>query len=767
MAAVSDGQLIDLAGPIFVRRYAGQDVVLFCRDLPVASFRRGDSIGRDVTIATLLRVGQGLKTDTIAELCGASHGWVCHVRQRLAEGGVDRVIERARRGPERKLVGAKEERLREMHADGSSVREIAKALGISKSVIGDEIKRLKLPPRRWRMKQESLSITPPTAPVVVRESVDQARARGEDEQTVAGTSADVSSSAPEVLITRSPEIDVAPEAKDDVVEAAVEAIDVGDESPSAREELAAGAPLASGPAAHPCRYAGTLLLSAAAVVLGVFSALDMAHVARPEAAVYDAHQIFSALLAAWGAGYGSLEAMHERDARALGVILGLERSPSVRTLHRAIVQMSARCDAIELNAALMRGVLSARLPDRLWFGLDGHFKAYSGTEPIDKGWDSKRRLASKGIADVVVTDAHGFTWSTHPVAAGSALAPHLVGIAHTLRGVLGSERPIVVTFDRGGFDFDVLDALDRDRFHYVGYIPASVTLPELGAIAPAEDGAGEVAWSHGRLHHRARLIAERDGTSLIPVVTNLPTFVDTAMVVEELRAHRGAQENSFKAARSFVHIDRLVDRGGAIHAPDDRLVPNPARAALKKERERVAAHVAELADETPATSGRSRKDIHDDRFWAEVDGLHLERNLRAAPAKVPRVTIAPDAQRAHLKTRHRLLLQPLKFATDNARRWLLGTLGTALAPSDKPYDLETSARTLLALLRAPGSVRFEDQLVTVTLELPLPPAPHARLTASLVALDAQALMFTDGRRQVRFRLAPRPCRADIPGVEAR
>jgi len=749
MATTRDGQLIDISGPVFVRRDAGQDVVLFCRGLPVASFRQGDSIGRDVTIATLIRLGNGLKTDTIARLCGASHGWICHVRKRLAEGGVDRVVERARRGPERKLVGAKEDRLREMHAEGGSVREIAKALGISKSVIGGEIKRLKLPPSGWRMEQGTLPLVSATASAVA----------------VSVTQAPSSSVAPEAVVdVVEGDVVEGDVVEGDVVEAVVEAINTVDESPSAHVELAAGAALASGPSAHACRYAGTLLLCAAAVVLDVFSALDAAQVARPVAAVYDARRVFSALLAAWGAGYGSLEAMHERDARALGVILGLERSPSVRTLHRAIAQMSARCDAIELNAALMRGVLSARLPERLWFGLDGHFKAYSGTEPIDKGWDSKRRLASKGIADMVVTDAHGFTWSTHPVAAGSALAAHLGEMARTLRGVLGGERPIVLTFDRGGFDFDVLDALARDGFHYVGYVPASVTLPDLGTIAPAEDGVGEVAWNHGRLHHPARLIVERDGTSLIPVVTNLPTLINTAIVVEELRAHRGAQENSFKAARSFVHIDRLVDRGGASHAPDDRLIPNPARAALKNEQHRVATQVAALADETSTRSGRARNDINHDRFWAEVDSLRLERELRAAPAKVPRKTIEPNAQRAQLKTRHRQLLQPLKFAADNARRWLLGTLGTALAPSDKPYDLETSARTLLALLRAPGTVRFEEERVIVTLELPLPPAPHARLAASLVALDAHALLFTDGRRHVRFRLAPRPTRGDIPGA---
>src|SRR5262249_50223467 len=192
----------------------------------------------------------------------------------------------------------------------------------------------------------------------------------------------------------------------------------------------------------------------------------------------------------------------------------------------------------------------------------------------------------------------------------------------------------------------------------------------------------------------------------------------------------------------FVHIDRLVDRGGASHAPDDRLVPNPAGAALKKELSRVEARIVELADERPLSSGRSRKDINDDRFWAAVDHLHVEKQLLTTPTKVPRMTIEPDAERAQLRTRNRLLLQPLKLAADNARRWLLATLGSALAPSDNPYDLDATSRTLLALLRAPGTVRFEDELVTVTIELPLPPTPHARLATALAQLDARGLLFT-------------------------
>jgi hypothetical protein len=763
MAGTRTTLFVDTVDPIFERQEVGDDVLLRCRGLPVTSFRRGDSIGRDLAIAALIRLGN-LKTDTIAALCETSHGWVCEVRKRVTRGGFQAVVERAPRGPEPKLVGAKMQRLRDLHADGGSVREIGKTLGVSKSIVNSAINRLGLPPRGWRKAQRSLPVA--TAEV--------GTARG---PTAVGVSAATPSE--EAPSERShPALDGAmasppvtksePEASGDIETTlvALETTAITDEAPASGTELAAGAALESGPMEHPCRYAGTLLLCAAAIALGVFAALDTARVERPTESVYDAPQVFAALMAAWGAGYGSIEAMHERDAGALGVILGLERSPSVRTLHRAIAQMGATFDRVELDAALMRGVLSARLPERLWFGVDIHFKAYAGEAPIDKGWDSKRRLAAKGLADVVVNDEHGYAWIVDPVAAGSGLHQHLLELARTLRRRIGEERPIILSCDRGGFDFDILNALDREHFYYVGYVPASVTLPDLATIAPAQDGVGESAWAHLRLRHATRLLVQRDDTALIPVVTNLPTLIDAVEVVRELRRRRGAQENAFKAARSFAHIDRLVDRGGASYKPDDRLVPNPTRAALKKEQAQGQIRIAALADERPSNSGRARAEIEHDRFWAEFDRHRIKTEMRSAPANVPRVTIEPDAKRAQLKTQHRLLLQPLKFASDNARRWLLGTLGDALAPSHHPDDLEATARTLVALLRAPGTVRFGDELVTVTIELPLPPKPHARLAAVLKALDARSMRFTDGRRLVHFRLAPRPSRELIPGRQA-
>lgn len=90
----------------------------------------------------------------------------------------------------------------------------------------------------------------------------------------------------------------------------------------------------------------------------------------------------------------------------------------------------------------------------------------------------------------------------------------------------------------------------------------------------------------------------------------------------------------------------------------------------------------------------------------------------------------------------------MKLATEGARRWLLATLHDGLVPTDNPYDADTAARTLTALLRAPGTVRFEHDAVHVTLDSPLAPEAHAGLDAE--PLDAGATRASEAYGAIRI-----------------
>ena len=742
MATSSIPLLAEVDVPTIRRALVGTVVQIVVREVVVYQFDEKDSTGRDVAIAALSRLR--LTTDLIGSLCGASHGWVCSVRKRLRVGGLAAVVARGRAGRPTTIQGAARAKLIRMMAEGARCAHIARELGVAPSVVHGEMARV----RQQQREQLSLvreAAAEPMPATLDAETTDEAGAHAVDL-----VSSGIHSSAHEEIRGED------------------SSSDVEHEMVVAREqdELTPGALLPSGPTEHPTRYAGALLIAGALSALGIEQAISASRVARPKAALYDATTVLFAMMTGWSAGFVSLESMHERDARSLGVLLGLERSPSVRTIHRAFQQMCATFDPSVFTAAWIRALAAAALPNRLCFGIDGHFKPYAGDAPIDKGWDSKRRIATKGIADVVVTDERGWMWSATHVDAGDALSSHLLAHAKELRAELGDTRPIVLVFDRGGFAFDVLNALDTEGFGYVTYVPQSVTLPTLATIAPEADTVGESAWAHPKLHHRARLLVERDGDHFIPVATNLTTLVDAGEVVAVLRTCRGAQENAFKAARAHAHIDRLVDRGGATRAPDDRPVHNPERTKRALELATLRQRASELAKERAAQSGRTQKEINDDRFRVAAERQLAEFALKTTPARVPRMAVYPTAEKATLDTTNRMLLQPMKLATDNARRWLLAALHDGLVPTDATYDADTTARTLAALLHSPGTVRFDDEVVHVTIDLPLPPTAHMRLDNALRTIGNRHFCFTDGRRRLAVKLATRATRATLPHLSS-
>lgn len=688
-----------------IRRLETADYIYIMQgSLGCLAFRRDDPAARNIVIATLLEAR--LKGRVVAKLVGVSPAQVTKVKKAVARGGLRAAADVRRGGRERQLQGERLEEVRALRAGGATHREIAKQVGMCTATVSTALQGM--PAGR---SGSQVSRTP-------REV----------------STAKMSAHAIELLDN-----------------------DADDDGP---DELVPCEALPPGPAEHPSAYAGTVLLCAMVQMLGVPQALAMAGAKRRLRWGYTGIEVMYALICGWAAGHRSLESMHERDARGLGVILGLERSPSVRTLHRAIQQMTQTLRPLVLGAALLRGAASAIEPSVV-YGIDGHFKKYTGKERIDKGWDSKSRIVRKGLQDVYVTDQRGCVLYRAPVVASDRLSLHVLEVARELRAGHDEDEQIVVAFDRGGFAFDVLNQLDAEGFGYITYVLDKVKTPELSGIAPSDDGIGSVEWTHGSLSHAARLLVRRDGAHLIPMVTNL-LDVEPATVVERLRGARAMQENGFKAARAFVAIDALNDRGGATHAPDDRLVPNPERAAVKAQKAQIGERLEALTEERPVRGKRKPTQIADDMLFAELQEITLDNQLDSMPVKVPTHSLDPEAERAWLRTRNRALLLPLKLAADNARRLLLGLLDAALSPSDAPCDESSRTRTLLALIRAPGTLRFTRDEVHVTLTLPLPPTPHARLAHALEALDSHDLRFTDGERRLRVRLAPRPTRSTLP-----
>ena len=242
--------------------------------------------------------------------------------------------------------------------------------------------------------------------------------------------------------------------------------------------------------------------------------------------------------------------------------------------------------------------------------------------------------------------------------------------------------------------------------------------------------------------------------------TRVYEILDAESAVRLLRKLRGVEENSIKAARKAVHVDSLVDRGISHDAPDDRMVKNPKRKVLQKKARGLERTISSF-DVLPESALTPYPEA---LMLAELQSMTTKLELREQPSKLPRIALDPDARRAWLKTRNRGLLQALKYAADNSRRWLLLRLGRSLAPTDHDYDATALPRTLDALLKSPGHVRFEPQRLVVTFDIQFPPTAHARLDEALRALSGLRMPLHDDHRVLSFRLAPRPTRQTLPHV---
>src|SRR5664280_143361 len=227
------------------------------------------------------------------------------------------------------------------------------------------------------------------------------------------------------------------------------------------------------------------------------------------------------------AGQPRAEGATRVDPHALGRVLGLDRSPEVKTIRAKITILAATGRAEELLAAMAAAHvtrLDQTNPDLLAvFYVDGHVRAYQGGAKIAKTHLSRLKFPAPATVETWVSDASGdpvLVVMAHP---GASLAMELRRLLPDLRRAVGDDRRVLVGFDRGGWSpalgappacggvahmdaagFDVLtwrkgaaEDVDADLFSDATYVDEA-GLTHQSAVAdtpvdPPTSGAGDVS----------------------------------------------------------------------------------------------------------------------------------------------------------------------------------------------------------------------------------------------------------------------------------
>ena len=667
---VADG--VDL-----VENDAGGVVVLW--GMATWCWEPGDVVGRRLAVVQLVATGAATRVEVAAGFgidTDTARRW-----SRAYDGGGAEALALQVKGPKRasKLTEEKKAQIRTARAGGSSMAEVAEAVGVSlnsvsRALRGDDPLR-------------------PRAPVAAPKGKELA------------------------LLTR-------PEPREA-------------ERQAARAGLLEGAPprFCDG-ASLP--LAGALLILPALVAGGVFDAMSKTYGTVRRACFYGLTSLFLTVVLSCLAGEARAEGLTRVDPVALGRLLGLDRAPEVGTWRRRIADLARLGRSEDLVKAMAAAHVAAHEDLPGIFCLDGHVRSYHGRSRLPKAHLARARLAMPATVDTWVTDARGdavMVWTGPP---GASLSTELSTAMVEIRSLVGPDAHPTLVFDRGGWSPKVFATIIAAGFHILTYRKGR-TRPEPRSAFGVYEHTDDLGHDHtyhlaDRVVRLAYKEAKKDRYVTMRQVTRLDP--DSGHQTQVLTTHRDwaltdvAQrtfdrwriENFFRYMRPHDALDALDSYA---KVPDEvtRTVPNPAKAKAKKAsataraalgaaEAALAAAVAAAGDPgagSPAEATKAIASATATLRTARADLAAAQKTARALPARVPLGDIHPDA--VLVDPERKRITDVIRMATYNAESALARALGPHYARAD-----DEAHSLLRETFRASGDIEVIGDCLHVRLD---------------------------------------------------
>ena len=442
------------------------------------------------------------------------------------------------------------------------------------------------------------------------------------------------------------------------------------------------------------------------------------------------------------------EHIKEHNPQELGHVVGLDRFPEVKTVHRKLNQLAARKLARELMQAMAQRRIEED-PERVAFlYLDGHVQVYHGHHPLAKTKKAQHQVAKPAATDTWVHDANGEPLLVVTSEMNEGLTQVLEPILADVKVMIGDRRVLVI-FDRGGFSPKLFARLDKQGFDVMTYRKGK-TKPW-----PVSEFHEEEYVVDGRCYRYQ--IAERKRVKvgrLRPKRKRKPTCSDSSpqflwmREVRVLRAdgrqtailtssrdldneqvpyrqfQRWRQENFFKYMAAEYELDALVEYGVEdVSEEADR--PNPSRRpleqALVKARSQVQRLQAELGAAVGVAEGSGQRTVRGFKIAhaelraelaeAEAEVEQLRAELDQLPRRIPATGLKT------LKTEKKLIVDTIKMTAYQVETRLLGMLRGVYCRT------EDEGRTLLQAAFQ-STARIEVREGELYVELAPQSSPH-------------------------------------------
>jgi hypothetical protein len=295
----------------------------------------------------------------------------------------------------------------------------------------------------------------------------------------------------------------------------------------------------------------------------------------------------------------------------LGRLLGLDRSPSVKTLRAKLKALAQRKQASNLMNLVARDLVAGEeLPQAVLY-VDGHVQCYYGKGKVGQVFSTSKHRVIKGSTDYWVNRPDGTPLLCLPVAFNEPLNRRLPAIVLQAQKVCG-HRKLTVVFDRGGAEAATYEWLIQAGCDFIAYHkhPAPVDFSvfqkkdvqingRLYAYAPYErevalnvyQGQGRRRRDTGRVVRLREIILRRADEGTTHVISTL-----RGVASEDLAGclfKRWTQENFFKYMLATYELDHLYTYAKP-PVPAGGEHPNPEYVQLQKQAGRIREQIGRI-----------------------------------------------------------------------------------------------------------------------------------------------------------------------------
>ena len=426
------------------------------------------------------------------------------------------------------------------------------------------------------------------------------------------------------------------------------------------------------------------------------------------------------------------EQLKDKSPGELGIILGLDRIPEVKTLRRKVKEMGLHGKAAEYMAEMTRRWCDDDQEAIGFIYIDGHVRPYHGRKhKLPKTHVARRRLCMPATTDFWVNDELSEPLFLITAEANDSLLSMIDSQVIPRIEELAGDRRVTLIFDREGWSPKMfarwyekgVDVITYRKGKYDPW-PQESFIETISRLAgqPVTYRLGERSVMMGKdfwMREVRRLCDSGHQTSVMTTRQDL-----TAERIASRMFSRWNQENFFRYMRHEYNLDHLLTYD--VEAADgERLTPCPKYKEKSKEIYRMKADLEKLQKEYGQRAVENKEaqrptmrgfNIANAGCKNEIRLLQeriekAKTELKQMPQKVPLKSVVEDREMVRLEKERKYLSDVVKMACYRSETSLLNLLSPYFARAR-----EEGRAFLKSLFQLPADIVPDEQAETLTIK---------------------------------------------------